>query len=217
MFLAGLAAGVFVFVKIGEAPIKLIEKAKEAVQPKITINSLVHTSMGAVKAHGKLVVLTAKVDAFMEKESAKSIGDWLPAGTTKVVFYAPENRIQFILPLEEMSEADFQYDEANKRLMVLVPHPKIDRDLIELDRDPKIITEVGWLRSDSRSGEHLRQEAKQDLRLQVLAEGQSDVYQAAARESARKEVLKLLKPAINQLASDVQVEVEFKLSLLKPL
>ena len=73
----------------------------------------------------------------------------------------------------------------------------------------EIQTTVGWLRSDKRSGELARSEAKKALREAVVAEAKSKIYLDLARKNAQEKVVAVLNPLVKQLGV-TNVTVQFR-------
>lgn len=189
-------------------------KVVDVLRPKVTVNerTLVSTAFGELKKRAKLVVLTAKVSALVETEnevSSEVLGVSIPRGKTKVLVRSPNNRVQYVIPLEALNESNFQFDANLCELTVTLPHPVADRDLVEIDPLPEVRTDVGWFRTDSRSGEKLRNEAKGMIRDSVLREAANAVYRGAARDAGREAALTLLAPAVARIPGNVHLRIEF--------
>jgi len=125
---------------------------------------------------------------------------------------AKGNRAQYFVDLNGIKESDFRLSNGGKSLVVTVPQPRVDESIIEVQSDPNQIevqTKVGWLRTDKRSGEITRTEAKQALREAVVAEAKSQIYLDLARKNAQDKVTGLIDPLVKQMGV-TNVTVEFR-------
>lgn len=183
-------------------------------QPKIIVNerTVVSTAISELKKKAKLVVLTAKVSALVEEENEEILeiaGFTIPRGKTKVILRSTSNRVQFVVPLDALAKDNVIYDASLNELTVLLPHPVADPELVEIDPLPEVRTDVGWLRMDARSGEHLRNKAKSRVREFVLREAANPVYCGAARDAGREAAMTLLAPTIARIPGNVHLRIEF--------
>jgi hypothetical protein len=63
----------------------------------------------------------------------------------------------------------------------------------------EVQTKVGWLRTDKKSGELTRAEAKKALRDAVISEAKSQIFLDLARKNAQEKVADLLNPLVKQM------------------
>ncbi len=212
--ITAIAAVAFIFHECSPARMSrtIASGLAQAFQPQVNVNSVVYTTLSNMINQAKLVVLTTQINVDMTKADEKVV--WgIPLGTTKVMLRALDNRVQYYVPLTDITKKDFRYDNVHKRLTVRVPSPLLDRDLVEVQSDPAKIefrTDVGWARFDSRSGQFLRDQAQRDLRPALIREGHNPLYLDKAKTNARESLKKLLEPMAAQLKEDVELEVEFK-------
>src|SRR4051812_29928884 len=209
-----IAAVAFMFRECSPAHISRNISAglAQAFQPKVNVNTVIYTTLSNMVSQSKLVVLSAQINADLTKSNEKVI--WgVPLGTTTVTVRALDNRVQYYVPLTNLSKADFRYDDVHKRLTLRVPTPRIDEDLVEVQSDPSKIefrTDVGWARLDSRSGQFLREQAQKELRPAIVREGNSSIYIDKAKTNAKENLKKLLEPMATRLKEDVELEIDFK-------
>lgn len=187
----------------------------DGFRPKSIINEKIvnTTAISELKRRAKLAVLSAKVASRTEVTNDKLIGAFgfsFPVGTTRVTLQALQNRVQFVVPLELINTNKIRFNQDSHELTVVLPHPIVDDELVEIDQFPEVRTEVGWFRFDSRSGEVARNTARQQLRDSVIREARGEVYQAASRDAARDAALKLLEPAIAHLPGYIHIRIEFE-------
>jgi hypothetical protein len=184
----------------------------QAFQPKVNASTVINTTLTRMANQSKLVVLSTFINVDITKANEKEI--WgVSLGTTKVILRALDNRVQYYVPLTNITKSDFKYDHVHKRLTVRVPSPMLDADLVEVQSDPSKIefrTDVGWARFNTRSGQFLREQAQRDLRPAILREANNSLYIDKAKMNARENLKKILEPLSAQLKDDVELEVEFK-------
>jgi hypothetical protein len=173
----------------------------------------VASTIGELKREQKLVVLTVPITVMMHRTSEKNIGGILPLGTTEMMMVVDDNRVQYIVQLQGITENDFVFDVARKTVTVRIPQPELDVEMVSVQSDPSkihVMTNVGWARLDSSSGEKLRELARKELRETVIGEGMKPFIQDQARISAELAVRKLLTPLTRSLEDGVELKIEFK-------
>jgi hypothetical protein len=192
-----------------------VDRVGEFWKPKVSINeqTLITTALGELKKEAKLVVLTTHVSAEVETENEVELKVGpitIPRGKTRVHLRSKVNRVQFVIPREKLTDSSFSFDQGKNELVVRLPQPVADPDMVVIDPNPEIKTEVGWLRLDSRSGEHLRTNAKGMVDEFVLREATKPIYLGAAREAGEAAVKAMLAPALAQLPGNVHLKIEFE-------
>ena len=212
--IALVALAGFVFKSCIDQSNRTAENIAKAAQTQVTINTIIQTSLERLQEEAKLVVYTADVAAMVTKYSEKkAFYGKIDLGTTTVRLRASGNKAQIVVPLNELGEGDFEYDQATKRLLVTLPPPKVDEKVVEVQTDPtyfEVETDVGWARLDGFSGEFLREQARRDLRPAVILEASQPRILKLAEESAREKVSALLEAVIQPIQPETIVEVEFK-------
>jgi len=183
------------------------------VQPRISITTAVAATVGDLKRESKLVVLSLPISITIHKISSKDpLWGILPQGTSEVLMLVPDNRVQYVLHLEQITAENFDYDSSSHKLKFHAPAPVLDEEMISMQSDPdkvKIMSSTGWLRMDRFTGEKLKTAARSDVRNQVLAEARRPHYQDVAREIAELHLRKLLEPMMRTMDSNVKLVVEF--------
>src|SRR5687767_9534518 len=129
-----LLAG-YVFKSCAEKPSVVAESITKALQPQISINTVIQTSLERLRDESKLVVFTADVAVMITKFSDKKVYG-IDFGTTTVRLRASGNKAQLVIPLNELSEGDFQFDEGENKLTITLPPPRVDETLVEVQTDP---------------------------------------------------------------------------------
>lgn len=190
-------------------------KVGDFLRPKISINeqTLVTTALGELKKEAKLVVLTTHVSAEVETENEVefNVGPFtIPRGKTRVQLRSKDNKVQFMIPLEKLTDSSFSFDQGKNELIVRLPQPVADPEMVVIDPNPEIKTEVGYFRMDSRSGEHLRKKAKGMVHEFVLREAAKPVHCGAAREAGQIAVKAMLARAIAKVPGNVHLTIEFE-------
>lgn len=204
----------YVFKACADKPARMVDSIAKAAQPQITINTIIQTSLDRLRDESKLVVYTAEVSVMVTKFSEKKIFfGKVDLGRTTVRLRAAGNKAQLIVPLKSLSTADFRFDDAENRLTITIPPPRVDQNMVEVQTDPtyyEIETEVGWARLNGLSGDFLRDQAKRDLRPAVIEEASQPRIIEMAKQSAQEKIAALLEPAIKPLRPNATVAVEFK-------
>jgi hypothetical protein len=129
--------------------------------------TIVYNAVGALRAQRKLVVLQVQVAADITKQSDRRLLG-ISLGETRVLLRAP-GQVQFVIPLDRLAVDSVKYDAAMKVLVLHVPTPVIDRDIVGVD--PSQITvwrSVGWCRLPS-SAHQLEGEAKTEIISELIA------------------------------------------------
>ena len=212
--IGAIAAGAFIFRECSPAHISrgITSRLAQAFQPQVNVNTVIYTTLSNMVNQSKLVVLLTQINVDLTKSNEKVI--WgIPLGTTKVMLRALDNRVQYYIPLTNITPRDFKYDDVHKRLTLRVPSPRLDEELVEVQTDPSKIefrTDVGWARLNTRSGQFLRDQAQRELRPAIVREGNNALYLDKAKTNARESLRKLLEPVASKLKEDVELDVQFK-------
>lgn len=189
-----------------------VDTVNAAVTPTVTVRQAIRSAIGDVQGQARLVVMTADVHVDIERSSEKRVlWDYLQLGTTSVRVRVPDNRVQYVIPLEHFGEDDVLYDAAAGTLTVRVPSPVIDEQVVDVQSDRTLWLEetaVGWGRFESYSGEHLRDQVYQSLRDEVIEEGRHPLLLEKAKAHAEQAVRSLFQPHL-KAATDVPIAVEF--------
>ncbi len=215
MFLATLTAGYLIIQQIANW---------RAVSFKTTVTNAILATVERARAESKLVVYTFDVRVEVLKENDKVVSaqvPWvgnidLPLGTTRVALRSSGNRVQWVIPVSEMATNWFSFAASGKLLTLKVPKPVIDERMVEVQTDPRFVelkTDVGWARLDSRSGAHLRDEARTALRAEVLREARRRLaldYQQEALRSAEEAVRRFMAPLQSALGDRMKLVVQFE-------
>ena len=186
----------------------------EAVRPTVNVSTIYNTAFEEISDTPKLVVWTGRVNAEIAKQSeTRVLWGKLYLGTTVVRVRAADNRVQYIVPLDEIKPEDLIYEPKYHRLIVRIPAPELDTQVVEVQSDPAkldIETANGWAKLDRFSGHFLREEAMADLRPAVVRQGRNPLLAYRARDKARTAVADFIRKAATPLDDDVLIHVEFK-------
>lgn len=183
----------------------------EAFRPRVDSKVVLSGSIERLQTEGKLVVLTADVQAEASSSTRKFLFGWVDLGETTVRVRAPA-KVQYVVSLSGISREDFTFDPESRRLVIAVPLPHLDTTIVEVSTDPAEIEmdrSVGWLRLDSFSGKYDERRARRLLRDAAIHAGRSGSWLADAQESARVELHRLLLPLIDALDEDVDLIIAF--------
>ncbi len=188
------------------------EATASAFQPKTTYNILLSGEIGKLNNSPKLVVLTAPLTASVTQESTTTLFGY-NVGSAKVEVRTPAV-VQYVLRLNDLSMNDLNYDELGKRLIVTIPHPTLDPDIVEVENDPskmQVRTEFGWSPISLLKGASVRDEAMRHLKEAAIELGHHELIQDRADKNAKEAVGHLLSKVSDALKHDnVRLDVEFK-------
>jgi hypothetical protein len=191
---------------------RFLNRATRSLMPSYSTTTVIQTSMQKLRQEAKLVVLSADVTVEVTRTSSKILFDRLDFGDTVTTVRTKGNRAQYSIDLNNIKESDFRLKNDGKTLIVTVPEPRVDESIVEVQSDPNQIevqTKVGWLRTDKRSGEITRAEARKALRDAVISEAKSQMYVDLARKNAQDKVAGLLNPLVKQMGV-TNLTVEFR-------
>jgi hypothetical protein len=214
IFISLIVLAGYVFKTCSGKPSQIAQSVATALQPQVSINTIIQTSLEKLRDESKLVVFTANVSVMITKFSEKkTLYGKVDLGTTTVRLRASGNKAQLIIPLKNLAASDFQFDEMAGKLTVTLPPPRVDENLVEVQTDPtyyELETRPGWARLDTFSGEFLRDQARRDLRPAVIAEASHPRIIKMAEESGKEKIAALLEASIKPLRPETRVVVEFK-------
>jgi hypothetical protein len=183
------------------------------IAPQYAMRTVAMEELGKAEKRSDLVVLTAEIDVRVEKFSQKSFAG-INLGTTSCTIRALGNKVQFILSLNQISSADFNYDRQRRVLVVNAPAPTLNEDIVEVQTDPseiEILQSVGWARLKSYSGQYVRELAERELRPSVIQQAKNNQQIIEeAKLNATEALERLLKPAIATIDQDVSLIVTYK-------
>ncbi len=194
---------------------QIADNFRLGITPQTTkTTAITSTAFRVLADKPKLVVMTASLDVMITKSSQTRVF-WgkLDLGTTIVEVRANGNRVQFIVPMEELEQSDLSYDELTNTLTVRAPAPRIDDQVVDVQSNPEKIdiqTDNGWLKLDRYSGEPLREEAKTELRSAVVKQANKPMLQEQARGKAARVIENLLRSPLVDVGDDIKIDVIFK-------
>jgi hypothetical protein len=220
IFISLIVLAGFVFKTCADKPSRVAEGLGKALQPQVSISTVIQSSLERLRDESKLVVFTANVSVMITKFSdKKTLYGKLDLGTTTVRLRASGNKAQLIIPLKHLASSDFQYDESADQLTVTLPPPRVDEGLVEVQTDPafyEIETDPGWARLDRFSGDFLREQARRDLRPAVVQEASHPRIIKMAEESGKEKIAALLEASIKPMRPNTKVIIEFKERAAQP-
>jgi hypothetical protein len=179
-----------------------VNRVTKSLMPTYTTTTVIQTSVQKLRQEAKLVVLSADVTVEVTRTSSKILFDRLDFGDTVTTVRTKGNRAQYFVDLHGIKESDFRLSNGDKNLVVTVPEPRVDESIVEVQSDPNQIevqTKVGWLRTDKKSGELTRAEARKALRDAVVSEAKSQIFVDLARKNAQDKVADLINPLVKQM------------------
>ncbi len=186
--------------------------AMEIFQPQTKYSTVLSGAITQLNNNPKLVVLTADINATVGVEgTTKFLG--INISSAKVEITAPA-KVQYYLKLKDIGMNDLYYDQLGKRLVVTIPRPIFDTEVIALDTDPdklSVRTELGWSPLSIFKGGTVREDALRHLREAAISQGRHELLQDRADKNAKEIVGDMMSKVKDALKQDgVRLEVEFK-------
>jgi hypothetical protein len=189
-----------------------MDRLGDGLKPEITIRNIVANQVTKIRQESKLVVLTADLDATVSRtEEMRVLWGYLNLGTSEATIQVRGNKVQYYVPLAGFTADNMTYDKTRGRVVIRVPQPVLDRDIVEVQSDPGMIfvrKERGWARLPS-SPERLEDESRAMLRAEVLKAGDAPSVHDRARVEARKVLARLFGDLTLVLRDGVTLDFEF--------
>lgn len=117
------------------------------------------------------------------------------------------------MPLGQLTENNFQYDTQRKILTIVVPDPRLDEEVVEVQTQPSKIDEkidAGWASTRAGEGAFVRKQIMERMRSTVIETGKSPASIALAEKQGRKVLTDLFDLALGwALESGVKVDVKY--------
>lgn len=187
---------IILILTLGYFGISALETAENIIRPerKVTIDSIIYSTIGELKKESKIVVMTGEVNLSVKRSHTKFFSR-LNLGTTAVEVLVPKNKVQYVIPTNAISEESFRWNDETGEVSIEIPTPVIDEEIVEIQSDPSLIKvrkEIGWGRFESRSGEFLERQIRQDLRSLVIEEGKGNKLMLEQAKKNAQEVIREL-------------------------
>tara|TARA_B100001057_G_C22806402_1_gene933615 strand:+ start:278 stop:952 length:675 start_codon:yes stop_codon:yes gene_type:complete len=187
---------IVLILTLGYFGISALETAENIIRPerKVTIDSIIYSTIGELKKESKIVVMTGEVNLSVKRSHTKFFSR-LNLGTTAVEVLVPKNKVQYVIPTNAISEESFRWNDETGEVSIEIPTPVIDEEIVEIQSDPSLIKvrkEIGWGRLESRSGEFLERQIRQDLRSLVIEEGKGNKLMLEQAKKNAQEVIREL-------------------------
>jgi hypothetical protein len=184
---------------------------RRALKPSVEVKSIFSQLLGSTDRTRKLVVVTQTVDVELYRENHKRVlNDWFPAGSAWVRVKVLDNRVQFYVPVEEITGQNFIYDDLTGTLRVIAPPMRIDREMVSVQSDPEkiIVEEKGsWVPLIGPKAETLRKEAMSELKNEVLKAANHELVKEEARREAQKALEQFFGLLKASLRDDVKLQI----------
>ena len=183
---------IVLILTLGYFGTSVLETAENIIRPerKVTIDSIIYSTIGELKKESKIVVMTGEVNLSVKRSHTKFFSR-LNLGTTVVEVLVPQNKVQYVIPTNAISEESFRWNDETGEVSIEIPTPVIDEEIVEIQSDPSLIKvrkEIGWGRLKSRSGEFLERQIRQDLRSLVIEEGKGGTTHTSVTLNTRTSV-----------------------------
>lgn len=187
---------IVLILTLGYFGTSVLETAENIIRPerKVTIDSIIYSTIGELKKESKIVVMTGEVNLSVKRSHTKFFSR-LNLGTTVVEVLVPKNKVQYVIPTNVISEESFHWNDETGEVSIEIPTPVIDEEIVEIQSDPSLIKvrkKIGWGRLESRSGEFLERQIRQDLRSLVIEEGKGNQLMLEQAKKNAQEVIREL-------------------------
>ena len=209
-----ILSGTFLLHKVITVPGEVLKTLTGGFKTEVNINNITYNFFKATKAESKLVVMTSEVTVVVERSNTKrKLWGYLNLGTTDVELKVPGNKVQYILPVDKMSNDDFNWNQKTGELTVYIPRSIVDKDIIEIQSDPGKISvrkKIGWGRLEKYSGQYLEKQIKATLRDEVIKAAHNDLLMKEACRNSIVTIKKIIQNLLRNHTSEVKVVVRFK-------
>jgi hypothetical protein len=204
-------AVVFIMNKTIDASGGILDKSSELLKgmfgTTVHEHQIVLNTIGEIRKHSKLVVMSTEINVDVERSSTKKfMWDYYDLGTTTVRMKVTGNKVQYYIPTDSLSEKSLKWDEEKHELVFNLPDPVLDEDIVEVQSDPGKIfieKEIGWARLESGSGKALEDQIRRELRRKVIEAGRHELLLERAKVNAEKAVRELF----DRIKSKPDIEV----------
>jgi hypothetical protein len=202
---------IVLILTLGYFGISALETAENIIRPerKVTIDSIIYSTIGELKKESKIVVMTGEVNLSVKRSHTKFFSR-LNLGTTAGEVLVPKNKVQYVIPTNAISEESFRWNDETGEVSIEIPTPVIDEEIVEIQSDPSLIKvrkEIGWGRLESRSGEFLERQIRQDLRSLVIEEGKGyKLMLEQAKKNAQEVIRELFETFMRKENLEVPVQ-----------
>jgi hypothetical protein len=208
-----ILSGSFIAYKLLSIPEETSKVLSNILKPNIKYETIVLSTIGEIKKESKFVVQSTEINLTIEKSTTKTIlWDKLNLGTTVVEMQISGNKVQYILPLDLIAASIFKWDEKTGEVVVSVPMPILDEDIVEVQSNPdkiKIKKDIGWARLDKNSGKYLEDEIRKSLRNKVIEEGKKKILLEEAHRNAEKAIIEIFKLKMKSENVDFPLRINF--------
>lgn len=188
-----------------------LDALQKAFKPSVEVKSVFSQLLGSTDRTRKLVVVTQNVDVELFRDHHKRVlNDWFPAGSAWVRIKVLDNRVQYYVPVEEISGQNFVYDDLTGTLRVVSPPMRIDKEMVSVQSDPEkiIVEEKGsWVPFIGPKVEALRKEAMSELKNEVLRAAGHELVKDEARREAQKALEQFFGLLKASLRDDVKLQI----------
>lgn len=188
-----------------------LDALQKAFKPSVEVKSVFSQLLGSTDRTRKLVVVTQTVDVELYRDHHKRVlNDWFPAGSAWVRIKVLDNRVQYYVPVEEITGQNFVYDDLTGTLRVVSPPLRIDKEMVSVQSDPEkiIVEEKGsWVPLIGPKAETLRKEAMSELKNEVLKAANHELVKEEARREAQKALEQFFGLLKASLRDDVKLQI----------
>jgi len=181
---------------------------RQGINPTVTIS----TTLTEVKTTPKLVVSTATVSVNVTVRNQWSwLGIELPG--TVIHLSAPDNKVQYYIPMGELSKQDFRYERDRETFVVTLPEVRPDAATVGMDpKKWEVLSKGTWItvtRIVDDAVAELMKSARTAVRPAALKQARVKFRMEDATREADAVLRRLFSPLTNTLRPGVRLEFEF--------
>lgn len=208
-----LSIGLVVAAVIAAGAVLLVANAVRKVLPDgsgtRTIREVDATIISDVLKHNKNVPLTVKTTVELERnDSYKTWGIYWGTNVAKV--RAKNVKVQYAMDMGDLQPSDVRVDTSSDppRLVVLIPSPHVDEDMVAIDpSEIEVDASGGWMRWDKAK---TAADAVKDLKRVAIEQAKKEFLLDAAKAQGKKNIEELLKRAAPSSSKPYTIEVFFR-------
>lgn len=161
---------------------------------------IVHSVIEHFSRDPKLIVESARVSVTLK---GSSTGIIFTAGATLTV---QDIRVQYYIPLAELTDQDFVVQ--GSELLINIPRPRLDDDLIDVPHPDKWIVSQKSLFGSGTVLEELKEKVRDEAIVRASATD-GDSYREALEDGDRV-VKDLMLPIVRAIVPDVTIRVQYR-------
>lgn len=192
-------------IKDAAAIAKILTTSQNIVNEKIVLG------LGEVNTDKKLVVYTQSLSVEINKEKEKRIiNDVLFWGTASVKVRFLDNKVQYYVPLDKITNDSINFDGLTRTIKITCPNVEIDENMVYVQTDPTKIEkeENGSWYPFGPSLKDINDEIMTEIKNKVILDASHILYMEKAEREAKKALEKLFYPVFDEFLRKENLKLE---------